>query len=146
MFLGCACRMAISLGIHRDGATGGFDPIERELRRRVWWTLYSFEQQLALAFGRPSAILEGCEVTDGLPNEDLMDGKTYMPPAFLRHSLSLTVIMTKMRMFIVALRAANAESEATAEKKDCSRFAIDQETTRHFLHIRGIRTFHRILT
>ena len=134
MLLGCACRMAISLGIHRDGATGGFDPIERELRRRVWWTMYSFEQQLALTLGRPSAIPESCEVNVGLPNEGMMDGKTYMPPAFLRNSLSLTVIMTKMRTFIAASSAANAESEATAEKKDCPRFAIDPETTRRFLH------------
>jgi proline utilization trans-activator len=133
MLLGCACRMAISLGMHRDGATGGFDPIERELRRRVWWTMYSFEQQLALTLGRPSAMLDGCEINVGLPNEGMMDGKTYMPPAYLRNSLSLTRIMTKMRTVIAASYAVDRDVESKAGKR-IPNAAMDPETTTRFLH------------
>jgi hypothetical protein len=40
MLLGCASRMAMALGMHRGGTNqvGGFDTLEREVRKRVWWT------------------------------------------------------------------------------------------------------------
>lgn len=43
MLLGCASRMAMALGMHREAGNSSFTPLEKELRRRVWWTLYLFE-------------------------------------------------------------------------------------------------------
>lgn len=95
MLLGCASRMAIAIGMHRDGATGGFDSIEREVRRRVWWTLYVFEQNLCMVLGRPSAIDE-LEVTVNLPNETMLDGGVFAPP----NCLDYTVRLTKLSAYI----------------------------------------------
>jgi proline utilization trans-activator len=91
MLLGCASRMACALGMHRQGAVGTFDPIERQVRRRVWWTMYQFEQDLCMVLGRPSAI-EDLEVDIGLPNEKFLDGTEGIPSSYLDHSVRLTRI------------------------------------------------------
>ncbi|KAJ5469682.1 hypothetical protein N7539_009300 [Penicillium diatomitis] len=40
MMVGLAIRMAMSLGLHRDGTNfPGLSPFEIEMRRRVWWAL-----------------------------------------------------------------------------------------------------------
>lgn len=104
--LGCASRMALSLGMHREGATGGFDSIEKELRRRIWWTLYVFEQNLCAILGRPSAI-DDSEVTISLPNENMLDGADCVPPDYLDHTLRLTRILSEIKRKIYATPNSN---------------------------------------
>jgi hypothetical protein len=44
MMVGIAIRMAISLGLHRDGSNfANLPPFEIEMRRRVWWALCLFD-------------------------------------------------------------------------------------------------------
>lgn len=95
MLLGAASRMAIALGMHREGPTASFDAIERNVRRRTWWTLYLFEQNLCLVLGRPSAI-DDLEVSVGLPDENILDGSSD-PPRHLEYSLSLTRICVRIK-------------------------------------------------
>lgn len=40
---GMATRMAQNLGLHRHSQRFKFDPLETELRRRVWWCQYSLD-------------------------------------------------------------------------------------------------------
>lgn len=40
---GLATRMAQNLGLHRHSQRFKFDPLETELRRRVWWCQYSLD-------------------------------------------------------------------------------------------------------
>ena len=47
---------AITMGMHRDSSNLDFDPIERDMRRQVWWTIYIFEKTLCSILGRPTAI------------------------------------------------------------------------------------------
>ncbi|CAK7206566.1 hypothetical protein SEUCBS139899_009362 [Sporothrix eucalyptigena] len=110
-FLGCASRMAVALGMHRDGVAIPVTPMgppetkgssnssqrrggggslvaraaaaaslpasasspeqvnDRNARRRVWWTLYSFERSLCIMLGRPSA-LDEAEIAVAAPNDD----------------------------------------------------------------------------
>ncbi|KAK7937460.1 uncharacterized protein PG986_014328 [Apiospora aurea] len=65
---GAACRLAAALGMYRQDVSGSFHPITRELRKRVWWTLYSYEQNLCCSLGRPSAI-DDQEVNVDYPDE-----------------------------------------------------------------------------
>ncbi|EPE04871.1 nucleus protein [Ophiostoma piceae UAMH 11346] len=77
-FLGCASRMAVALGMHRDGVvplpkdSGGKGAAvnDRDARRRVWWTLYSFERNLCIMLGRPSA-LDETEIAVAPPTDDV---------------------------------------------------------------------------
>jgi hypothetical protein len=68
MLLGCASRMAIALGMHREGANVGFDSLEQNIRKQIWWTVYVFERNLCVILGRPSAI-EEAEITITFPEE-----------------------------------------------------------------------------
>ncbi|BGP57105.1 hypothetical protein JCM8202v2_004745 [Rhodotorula sphaerocarpa] len=56
VFLGIALRMAINLGLHCEAAAKHLSLFEQEQRRRVWWTLFSFESGAALTFGHPSTL------------------------------------------------------------------------------------------
>lgn len=42
-YLGLAVRIAVSLGLHREFPTWQITPLEREMRRRVWWGLFIFD-------------------------------------------------------------------------------------------------------
>ncbi|KAK7963477.1 hypothetical protein PG988_010451 [Apiospora saccharicola] len=68
---GAACRLAVALGMHRQDVSGSFHPITRELRKRVWWTLYCYEQNLCCSLGRPSAI-DDREVDVDYPDEHVL--------------------------------------------------------------------------
>ncbi|ORY56862.1 fungal-specific transcription factor domain-containing protein, partial [Pseudomassariella vexata] len=53
---GAAVRIAIAIGLHRDTKASTHTPLHRELRKRLWWTLYQFELMQAASLDRPSAI------------------------------------------------------------------------------------------
>ncbi|KAG6365733.1 hypothetical protein INS49_007344 [Diaporthe citri] len=54
--VGTATRICFALGLHRNDTSELFSPVEREIRRRVFCTLYGFEQFLASSLGRPSGV------------------------------------------------------------------------------------------
>ncbi|KAH8683825.1 fungal-specific transcription factor domain-containing protein [Ilyonectria robusta] len=148
MLLGCACRMAISMGMHRERARGGFGPIVRELRRRVWWTMYTFEKQASLILGRPSAIPEDGEVDVRLPDENYMDGKTYYQSGLLRNMLALTDILIRIRKSLFgAADAASATGRSSAAA--ISRIpGLDADTVRSIISqldnwFRGLPSNHQ---
>ncbi|TVY25639.1 putative transcriptional regulatory protein [Lachnellula hyalina] len=98
---GCAIRMAISLGLHRGEsvillADVHMASIDRELRKRVWWSLYIFEQYNSALFGRPSAI-DDTDMVDDFPAESLLDEGFHRPPHLLRHDVALARIVGKIR-------------------------------------------------
>jgi len=41
--VGAAMKAAQALGLHRESTWGCIDPVEREVRRRVWWALFVCE-------------------------------------------------------------------------------------------------------
>ena len=110
MLLGCASRMAVALGMHREGTGNGFDPIERNTRRRVWWTLYMFEQNLCVMLGRPSAI-DDSEVYLSLPDETMLDGGD-CPPDYPQHAMRLTRMSSRMKSMIYPPPTLKEEEEA----------------------------------
>lgn len=119
IILGCACRMAVALGMHRESVAATLTPVDRELRRRVWCTLYMFEQDLCLILGRPSSIAEDEEVDTALPNEAMLDGGSVIPPLYLQHSLRLTRMSQRIRraMFSAACTASSTQDMARAAQE-----------------------------
>lgn len=132
MLLGCASRMAVALGMHREGATGGFDSIEREVRRRVWWTLYMFEQNLCTILGRPSAI-DDSEVTSTLPNESMLDGGDCVPLGYMDYALRLTKLASEIKRTIYLAPSANIKGGE----------ASDISAANHLL--KSLESWHRSL-
>lgn len=92
---GAACRFAIALGMHRQSVSNSFDPLHQYLRKRVWWTLYSYEQFLCCSLGRPSAI--DCREMDvGIPDDDFMEGNI-LPHRYLEHASVLYILVAAIR-------------------------------------------------
>ncbi|KAI0846517.1 fungal-specific transcription factor domain-containing protein [Daldinia vernicosa] len=94
-FHGAACRLAIALGMHRESSSGLFDPVERQLRKLTWWTLYGYEQFLCCSLGRPSAI-DDREMDVGIPNDDYLDANL-LPPRYIEHSARLDMLLAAVR-------------------------------------------------
>lgn len=49
-------RVALGIGLHRDGEAMGLDPETTQLRRIVWSLVYSIERTTSLGYGRPMII------------------------------------------------------------------------------------------
>lgn len=83
-FQGIACRLAVALGMHRKNISAAFHPITRELRKRVWWTLYTYEQSLCCVLDRPAAI-DDREVDVEYPDEQVLLCAYGQPPRLVEH-------------------------------------------------------------
>ncbi|KAL7904135.1 C6 transcription factor [Trichoderma velutinum] len=53
---GILVRTAIALGLHSERSGRGLDPIQQEVRRRTWLTIYCLDKLLSVSFGRPPSI------------------------------------------------------------------------------------------
>ncbi|RAK91523.1 hypothetical protein BO79DRAFT_141256 [Aspergillus costaricaensis CBS 115574] len=76
---GVAARIAVAIGLHRDEVVCEGPQLNRELRRSLWWTLYSFEQIQVSSHDRPSAIESTLGSTS--PNERVLNINTSNWPA-----------------------------------------------------------------
>ncbi|RAK97674.1 uncharacterized protein BO80DRAFT_413970 [Aspergillus ibericus CBS 121593] len=66
-FIGIAYRMAIGLGLHREPPTDVIgDTLAIEMRRAVWWIVYSFDSGFGLTTGRP-VMSSDCFIETRLP-------------------------------------------------------------------------------
>lgn len=101
MLLGCACRMAMGLGMHREGTGSTLDIVTRHTRKKVWWTLYTFEILLAIILGRPCSI-DDAEINVSLPNEELLENKDN-PPNYLEFYIALIRILHRIKWTIYPL-------------------------------------------
>ncbi|KAI1143659.1 fungal-specific transcription factor domain-containing protein [Hypoxylon sp. FL0543] len=63
-----AVRTAYMLGLHLDPPEETSQR-ERELRKRLWWTLYVFESKISMKLGRPF-LLDHVDATCTLPRDD----------------------------------------------------------------------------
>ena len=80
---GTAIRIAYAIGLHQDKVSSQQTPLARELRRRIWWTLYVFEQMQVSSYDRPSAIEHpGYRVS--IPNERVLGMAAYFPVDYVK--------------------------------------------------------------
>lgn len=89
---GAAIRVAVAIGLHRNGVHGECSPLERELRRRIWWTLYAFERIECSSLGRTSAI-DDAECNVGVPTEGLLDMSDIIPLGYVGAHAELMTIL-----------------------------------------------------
>lgn len=89
---GSAIRIAVAIGLHRNGASKKCTMLERELRKRVWWTLFFFERIECSSLGRPSAIDDAQSNVD-LPADGFLDMGDHLPLGYLDVQASLLQIL-----------------------------------------------------
>lgn len=74
---GLAMRTVTDIGLHREASTRNLPPLETQLRRRLFWSVYALESILAGALGRPIS-LSDCDIDQPLPlsinDSDCMQG------------------------------------------------------------------------
>ncbi|KAF7194095.1 Transcriptional activator protein acu-15 [Pseudocercospora fuligena] len=81
VWLGAAVRIAQDIGLHTD--QGPYSPMETEMRRRVWWSVYNWDRVVSLDFGRPLMIDDNdYDVSDPVPVDDdcIRPNGIVMPP------------------------------------------------------------------
>lgn len=72
LYIGASIQIAFSLGLHRDQLHESGTTTEREQNRRIWWTLFILDQELASRGGSPAIIDERfTKVTTPLSSEQV---------------------------------------------------------------------------
>lgn len=110
---GVAIRIATSIGLHSNEAHDRCTAIERELRKRIWWTLYSFERLECSSLGRPSAI-EDWDLSLTVPAEGLLDMGDIFPVGLIDAQSRLMIILGNISKSRVGLGAPDAPSNDQA--------------------------------
>ena len=132
MLLGCAAIMAMALGMHREGTSGGFDKLEKEVRKRVWWTAYSFEQYQCAILGRP-CVIDDVEVNVTFPDEMILDHGESVPQGYIEHSIRLAKLLSDVRRTIYASPSKPNEGGDTPKSSVAMKFLHDLDTWQHGL-------------
>ncbi|KAJ6438100.1 MULE transposase domain-containing protein [Purpureocillium lavendulum] len=89
---GAAARIGFAIGLHRDRLDVNITPLAREMRKRVWWTLYSFEQVQVSSHDRPSA-LDSIKHLGGASRESFLDMGMHVPPEYTVWSNRLVALL-----------------------------------------------------
>ena len=55
-YVGIALRSALRLGLHRSAVTAHFNPLERELRKRVFWVVRKMDVYVSTMLGLPQML------------------------------------------------------------------------------------------
>lgn len=77
--IGLAIRYAQTLGLNLRNDVDDFDEVEKELRVRMWFTLYSVENLLCFMTGRPASIQDkDCSAPLPRPMDDEFEGVVIM--------------------------------------------------------------------
>lgn len=75
--LGATIKMAQSLGLHRGFSRGNFDDVEE--KKRVWWTVYTWDRFASITYGRPLGINDkDCNLN--MPS-DVLENPKFVHPA-----------------------------------------------------------------
>ncbi|PYH45821.1 transcription factor domain-containing protein [Aspergillus saccharolyticus JOP 1030-1] len=76
VWIGSAVRVAQEIGLHLE--SGPWSPLEGEMRKRVWWGMYTWDRLLALEMGKPVLINDqDCDVDLPCPVDEqyISEGK-----------------------------------------------------------------------
>ncbi|KAJ5210153.1 Transcription factor [Penicillium cf. griseofulvum] len=99
LYLGTAARIGFSLGLHRDIFPKTLSTVDRERHRRVWWTVYVLDHEMANRYGYPCAISDDLGfMTTGPASEQILDPSPNMPQGFQALSISLVQLQKKINM------------------------------------------------
>jgi len=72
LYMGASIQIAYSLGLHRDQAPESASSMDREQNRRIWWTLFMLDLEIASRGGSPTLIDERhLKITTPLPSEQV---------------------------------------------------------------------------
>ncbi|KAF2016395.1 aldehyde dehydrogenase-like protein [Aaosphaeria arxii CBS 175.79] len=90
LYMGASIQMAYSLGLHRDQVPDESSTLEREQYRRLWWSLFILEQEVASRGGAPTLVDERMlKIATPLPSEQMLYPGMHTPLSWISTSVSL---------------------------------------------------------
>lgn len=114
LYIGASVQMAFSLGLHRDQLPEGGTAVEREQNRRIWWTIFILDQELASRGGSPFIIDERfTRVTTPMPSEQILYPGLHTPLAWQATSISLCRLKREIIQEVYTERSTNSISFST---------------------------------
>lgn len=130
-YVGVALRSALRMGLHRSIA-GGFNPVEAEVRKRVFWAIRKMDIYVGAMLGLPQTLSDEdidqdfpIEVDDEYITEagilPMPEGTVSNLVAFNAHT-RLTVLLTKIVRNVYPIRIKNGG--ANAEKTYTVPFSV----------------------
>ncbi|KAM0327474.1 hypothetical protein ACHAQA_005762 [Verticillium albo-atrum] len=137
--VGTATRISFALGLHRSDMSSSFRPLEREVRKWVFCTLYSFEQFLASSLGRPSGLQE-MDVEIVPPREGFLDGGSGTDAKLVFLSLKLQAILARTRFAYARQRRPEADTQDTISKPSIDDILKSLDAWKH--DVKEIPSFH----
>jgi hypothetical protein len=121
MMTGLAIRMAISLGLHRDGSKfANLSPYDVEMRRRVWWGICMLDVRTSEDQGTEFTIAEGSfdtKIPSNINNADIGPDIQEIPPE--REGLtdmSFPRMSAQTVMIVREMMTKNAQSSTIQEQ------------------------------
>ncbi|KAF8908951.1 fungal-specific transcription factor domain-containing protein [Gymnopilus junonius] len=88
---GEAAHIAVTLRMHEEASYEGLDPIECEVRRRIFWLLFGADKSMSILLGRPICLRdEDCTVH--FPKE--LDDEYITPSAYLPQPHGKTALVS----------------------------------------------------
>ncbi|KAE9394901.1 hypothetical protein BT96DRAFT_886204 [Gymnopus androsaceus JB14] len=88
---GEAAHIAVTLRMHEEASYEGLDPIECEVRRRIFWLLFGADKSMSILLGRPICLRdEDCSVH--FPKE--LDDEYITPSAYLPQPHGKTAVVS----------------------------------------------------
>jgi hypothetical protein len=68
-YVGVAMRLCVNIGLHRASPATTAVGVDAELRKRVFWSCYGLDRQIAVLLGRPFSLSDrdiDCPVSESL--------------------------------------------------------------------------------
>ncbi|KAI7865270.1 fungal-specific transcription factor domain-containing protein [Spinellus fusiger] len=115
--IGLAVKMAQELGLHRSKPQWGIPKKTAEAHKRIWWIMYTIDQWICAALGRPMIVSDAdCDVE--FPEiDDLSDNPALHYHLILIHTIKLSGILGDVLRTLCSPRARfiNAKEERMAQ-------------------------------
>ncbi|KAF2129008.1 hypothetical protein P153DRAFT_29783 [Dothidotthia symphoricarpi CBS 119687] len=116
LYIGASIQMAYSLGLHRDQTESG-TAMERERNRRIWWTLFMLDQEIASRNGSPTIIDErNMRITTLTPSEQILYPGLHTPLSWLPTLLSMCHLKREIIQALYTERSAKTISFSTVSE------------------------------
>ncbi|KAF2463592.1 aldehyde dehydrogenase [Lindgomyces ingoldianus] len=111
LYMGASIQMAYSLGLHRDQMPGSGGSMEREQSRRIWWTLFMLDQEIASRGGSPNLIDERLlKIDTPLPSEQMLYPGMHTPLSWLSTSVDLCRLKRDIIQAVYPERSSSAKT------------------------------------
>ena len=149
MLTGMGVNLAQAMGLHSDAASFDLDPIETEVRRRIWWTLCQLDYRIADDGGlEPHIVLTADTQLPMMVNDADLDASAPRPIAPRQGCSEMTFPLIRMEFAKTILNIKKADylhpTSANEIRKDLARQQISRYENVYMKFISGTERLQQL--